>query len=97
MHDDGLTKKLADLGRRIDERIAEFRDRGEFGDVHAAAFAAIDAKRAAKEAVIAAAVAAGRTRSALATEFGRDVDALVDDFEAILFGIEAQASRQHGA
>jgi hypothetical protein len=94
MGDDDLTTKLADLGQRIDSRIAEFRERGEFGDVHAAAFAGIEAKRARTEAEVARAVAAGRTGEVLRGEFLRNVDAIVDDFEAILFGIEADAMRK---
>ena len=94
MADPELAKKLADLGARIDQRTRDMRERGEFGDVHAAAFADINHRRAEAEAEIAGAVAGGHVAGALRGEFARNVDALVDDFEAILFTIGADAARK---
>lgn len=94
MTDPELSKKLAALGARIDARMRDLRERGEFGDVHAAAFAEINHRRAAADAAIAEAVAGGHVAGALRSEFARNVDAIVDDFEAILFSIGADASRK---
>lgn len=89
-----LVRKLSDLGNRIQARIDDLRERGEFSDVHAAAFAEIRARRDAMETGMEKAVATGSVGSAALIEVKRDVDALTDAFEAALFTISAQAARQ---
>lgn len=93
MTDTELAEKLADLGSRIDARTTDLVERGEFANVHAAAFADIRAKRADLEARMEEAVAAGDGGRATLVELRRDVDALVDGFEEALFSIEARGER----
>ena len=88
-----LTERLADLAGRIEARITDLRERGEFSDVHAAAFADIRAKRAALEERMEEAVAAGEAGRATLIELRRDVDALVDGFEEAVFAIDARGER----
>ncbi len=93
MIDRELTKKLADLGARIEARLADLKQRGDFSTVHAAAFADIETRRAAIEARMEKLVAGSDLGAAATTELARDVDALVDGFEAAVFSIDAQAVR----
>lgn len=93
MIDKTLSDRLASLAARIETRIADLKARGEFADVHAAAFAEIDAKRTALEARMESLVATGNLAGAATLELGRDVDALVDGFESSLFAIDAKATR----
>lgn len=93
MADRELSKELAGLGARIEARIADLKGSGEFRDVHAAAFADVEARRTNLEARMERLVATGDLAGAAALELRRDVDALVDGFEAALFGIDAQARR----
>lgn len=93
MIDKALSDKLAALAGRIEARIAELKARGDFADVHAAAFADIDAKRTALEARMESLVATGNAGGAAALELARDVDALVDGFESAVFSIDAKAVR----
>lgn len=94
MFDPELTRRLADLGARIDARRAELRDRGEFGDVHAAAFAEVDARHTALAESMEKAIATGDLVGAAVTELRRDVDALIDGFEHMLFRVDSQAQRR---
>lgn len=93
MTDRELSKKLADLGARIDARVADLKERGEFSDVHAKAFAAISARRDALETRMEKLVGEGALGGAAAVEFSRDIDALTDGFESAVFSIDAQAVR----
>lgn len=93
MIDKELSKKLADLGERIETRIAEMKKNGEFSDVHANAFADIEAKRASLEGRMESLVATGNVGGAATLELSRDVDALVDGFENAVFSIDAEAQR----
>lgn len=93
MIDRHLSDKLADLGRRIEARIADLKRSGEFADVHADAFAEIEGRRAALEGRMESLVATGNVGGAAALELSRDVDALVDGFESAVFSIDAKATR----
>lgn len=93
MTDRVLSEKLADLGARIEARLADLKARGDFSTVHAAAFADIEARRAAVERRMEALVSGGDFGAAAAAELARDVDAVVDGFEAAVFSIDAQAVR----
>lgn len=88
-----LSDRLTDLGASIDARIAELRRSGEFADVHAAAFADVEARRTNLEARMQSLVATGNLGGAASLELSRDVDALVDGFESALFSIEARARK----
>lgn len=85
MIDTALSDKLAELGARIDARMNDMREHGQFSDVHAAAFAGLEARRAEIEKSMERAVATGAVGSAVLVEVRRDVDALVDAFEAMVF------------
>lgn len=93
MIDKELSEKLADLGRRIEARIADMKQNGEFSDVHAGAFAEIEAKRTSLEGRMESLVATGNVGGAATLELSRDVDALVDGFESAVFSIDAEAAR----
>lgn len=93
MTDRELSEKLADLGARIDARFTDLKERGEFSDVHARAFAEIRSRRDALEERMEKLVAGGALGGAAAVEFSRDVDALTDGFESAVFAIDAQAVR----
>lgn len=97
MTDKELADKLADLGARIDARRRDLAERGEFGDVHVASFAEMEARRDALEARMEKAVATGDLRSAAGVELRRDVDALIDNFEEIMFSVGARATRDRRA
>lgn len=90
-----LALSLDDLGRRIAVRIADFRDRGEFSDVHAAFFEGIDARRVALGREVAAASNHGEAGEVLRRETVRDVEALIGDFESMLFNTAAGEMRSH--
>lgn len=93
MTDRDLSKALADLGARIDARIDEMKRCGEFRDVHAAAFADVEARRTRLETRMENLVASGDYAGAAGLELRRDVDALVDGFEAALFDVDARARK----
>jgi hypothetical protein len=92
-----LTERLTDLAGRIEARITDLRERGEFSGVHAAAFADIRARRSALEERMEEAVAAGEAGRATLIELRRDVDALVDGFEEAVFAIDARGERARNA
>lgn len=92
MIDTALSDRLAELDARIGARMHDLRERGEFSDVHAAAFAGIEAQRAEIEKRMEHAVATGAVGSAVLVEVRRDVDALADAFEAMVFSTDTNRS-----
>lgn len=93
MIDEILSDRLAGLAARIEARIADLKARGDFTEVHATAFAEIEAKRTALEGRMESLVATGNLGGAATLELVRDVDALVDGFESTVFAIDAKAER----
>ncbi|TBW40449.1 hypothetical protein EYW49_04525 [Siculibacillus lacustris] len=92
-----LKRALDELGRRIRARTDDFRERGEFSDVHAGVFEDLEDRREALRAAVDAAVDEGHTGTALLRESRADLDALVADFEGMLFHTAAAEMRAHRA
>lgn len=90
-----LTKALDELGHRIRERMSEFRERGEFSDVHAGVFEHLEGRRAALRTAVGRAVDDGHAGAALLEEARADIDALIGDFEGLLFNTAATEMRAH--
>lgn len=92
-----LGKALDELGRRIVERMSEFRERGEFSDVHAGVFETLEQRREALRTAVGHAVDGGHAGTALVEEARADLDALIGDFEGLLFHTAAAEMRAHRA
>ena len=69
---------LESLDRRIEARIREFRDRGEFADVHAADFRNDDERLVRMGQRMNSALQQGKTLQILGIEVQRDFTALSD-------------------
>jgi hypothetical protein len=94
-NDRTLTRALDELGRRIRDRMSEFRERGEFSDVHAGVFEHLEGRREALRSAVGQAVDGGHAGAALVEEMRADLDALIGDFEGLLFHTAAREMRAH--
>lgn len=86
-------KKLDELDRRIDVKIREFKDRGEFSDVHDVFLAGVRKRHAAIRDRIDKALRDGMSWSLLEAEFQRDFNGLFEELMQWEDRLDAEAMK----
>lgn len=91
-----MLARLDDLGRRIDRRVDELIDKGEFSDVHKALAKGLKSTHARlKETVDSAAADTTRLKwRGLRDELVRDYNALIDRVGGFVEDLDADAMKQ---
>jgi hypothetical protein len=74
-----LKDRLDALSRKLDEAIRQFKERGEFSDVHEPFAEALRGRQASIRAKLEAAIENNTTWDIIKYEFYRDIDSLTDD------------------
>lgn len=88
-----LRSKLDAFSRRLEARIREFKDRGEFSDTHSAFTEGIRKRHDTIKAKLDSAVDRGATWDLIKYEFERDFNALSEEFTQWERHLDATAMR----
>lgn len=84
---------LESLDRRIEARIREFRERGEFADVHAADFRDEDERLVRIGQEMNSALQQGKTLQIIGIEVQRDFTAMYEELKRLMYMLDAAAMK----
>ncbi|TXL73620.1 hypothetical protein FHP25_20815 [Vineibacter terrae] len=84
---------LESLDRRIEARLREFRERGEFADVHAADFRDEDEKQVRIGQRMHSALQQGKTLQILGIEVQRDFIAMYEELKKLMYVLDAASMK----
>ena len=84
---------LENLERRIEARIREFSERGEFADVHAADFRDEDEKQARIGQRMNSAMQQGKALQILGIEVQRDFTAMYEELKRLMYMLDAASMK----
>jgi hypothetical protein len=91
-----LQEKLNELSNRLHTRIKEFREKGEFADVHKALLSQIQQRNAELTKRVSEAERKGATWELLKAEFTRDYRSLFHDLLELEERLESEAMKNKG-
>ena len=93
-HRDLLRTKLDEFSQRLDARTREFKERGEFSDVHRSLMTRIQQRRDRMLARLASAEAKGAKWEIIKIELDRDFSSIFDDFMQLNEKLDADGMKR---
>jgi hypothetical protein len=91
-----LRDKLDDFSRRLDARVREFKERGEFSDTHEAFTESIRRREASIKEKLDSAINKGARWDSMKYEFDRDFNGLIDEFARWGEQLDAETLKREG-
>jgi hypothetical protein len=93
--DNALNDKLAAFSRRLDARVREFKERGEFSDIHEAFAETLKKRQEFVKERLDSAIHSGTTGGILKYEIERDFNGLPEDFAQWEKQLDAETMKGH--
>jgi hypothetical protein len=94
--DRALADRLDAFSRRLDKRIREFKERGEFSSLHTVSMEELEKHHELLRKKLKSAVHEGEAWHALKYEFERDLDALYERFTKWESRLDAEMAKHEG-
>ncbi len=89
-----LRQRLADLSHRLDDRVREFKEKGEFSDIHHRSVIELRQRQGKLIERVHAAEHTGKSWELAKAELARDFGSLFDDFLALEETLDSGISRK---